>query len=434
MTTPEPYSYPVDDPHYAQDVTMPHFQPDLFADSDLYVNMDAVRGREFLDKLLFRFGISGDQMVEQRTYKKIIFSGHRGCGKTAELRRIEKQAIPPGTYLPVFIALEEEVDLSRFRAEDFYILLVVHLIDLIRTHQLQVKTKPLRQLSEAILQRKEVVEELRTTLKNELTAEASAGVNFFEIIKSKLGFKAIFSGESKTSQFIRREVKENLLRIIQEFNVYLQEVRRALRQENQAQDLLFVVDGSEKVPFTLYQELFVQGANMIREIAANMIIAVPINAFYTIQDEPQASYDDAFVVPMVPLNKPEAEVAFRTLLAKRIRLEQFIEEEALHYLIQKSGGCTRQLLSLVSQGIGIGLGAPITLDTAKKAALRLQEDMRNLLSAEHIQLLKKGNFYTGDAAVKELLYSLVLLRYNGPDSIRINPLLEGLFETDGADV
>ncbi|MEL6537042.1 MAG: hypothetical protein AAFQ98_16595 [Bacteroidota bacterium] len=370
-------------------------------------------------------GLEKEILHVQQHYKKFIFSGHRGCGKTAELRRIEKKVIAPGTYLPVFVALEDEVNLSQFKGEDFYVLLIIRLIEIIREYNLSVKTRPLQYLSDAILEKNEIVTELKTTLKNEVKGEISAGVNFFEILKSRFSLKAIFSGETRTSEFIRREVNENLLRVIQDMNVYMEQVRKALETEKVAQDLLFIIDGSEKISFEVYQSLFIRGASMIREVAANMIIAVPIDAFYRIMDAPTASYDATITVPMIPLDKPEANTVFKELLGKRIQLDLFFEDEALEYLIKFSGGCVRQLLHLVSESIRITRGQKVGRPHAEKAVDRLGDQKLELLNSEHLKLLREGAFHPGDTLTQELLYSLTLLKYNGPSSIRINPLLEG---------
>ena len=132
------------------------------------------------------------------------------------------------------------------------------------------------------------------------------------------------------------------------------------------------------------------------------------------------------MIPMIPLDNPQAHSCFKELISKRIDLDTFIEDEALELCISQSGGCIRQLLILVNRALVKGSGAKITLDRANEAVAELSERLREALSTEHFNILKSSDFKTGDSQVREMLYRLVLLKYNGPESIKLNPVLEGI--------
>ncbi len=105
------FNYPVNDPFTARAVTEPTFEEDIFA-SKLYVNLDKVRGNEYLSDIKFDLGIGDDgsfHLTEE--YVKLIFSGHIGSGKTIELKRLHHELNKPSQYFSVFISIEEELEI-----------------------------------------------------------------------------------------------------------------------------------------------------------------------------------------------------------------------------------------------------------------------------------------------------------------------------------
>jgi hypothetical protein len=116
------FNYPVSDPFKARAVTEPTFEANIFT-SNLYVNLDNTRGKEYLAKIKFDLGIGDDgsfHLTEE--YVKLIFSGHIGSGKTIELKRLHHELNNPDKYFSIFISIEEELEISRFEPEDFYVL------------------------------------------------------------------------------------------------------------------------------------------------------------------------------------------------------------------------------------------------------------------------------------------------------------------------
>jgi chromosomal replication initiation ATPase DnaA len=115
----------------------------------------------------------------------------------------------------------------------------------------------------------------------------------------------------------------------------------------------------------------------------------------------------------------------KQIITKRIDAETFIEDEALDFCVQKSGGCIRQLLRIVNRAIIMSRGAKITKDIAQKSAKELGRDMKELFDSEHLAILKGKQYDTARAKVLDLLFSLAVLRYNG--YMEINPLITDYF-------
>lgn len=417
------YLYPVKTVSEARTVSAPEFQPDLFDKNRLYTNLDDIRDTTYLNELYFDLGydLLNESFEESSDYVKIIFSGHRGSGKSAELKRINKQLNNPDRYFTVFIDLEQEVEVGSFQYADFFVLLIHKLIEQLTKERIGAGVKILQDLAERFFEKKETSNTNKGSSKSNAEAEGSVGFSLFGW-GAKASFKQAFSGESETATTIRREIKRNTLGWVNEFNAALTGVREDVALKGKGQDILFIVDGSEKVQSEVYTDLFVKNGNIISEISVNMITAVPITAHFEIEKAPY-KFLNRYAVPMIKLDKyPNAVGKMKEIIGNRIHLPTFIEDEALDRCIHYSGGCIRQLFQVVNTALRKSLGSKIQIEHVDKAVKELGQDLWEYLDSNHLEALKATNYLPADKLIGELLYMLILLKYNG--NIEINPLLK----------
>lgn len=419
------YNYPVKTVGEARTVTEPEFQPDLFDEQHkLYVNLDSIRDTTYLRELYFDLGynIETDAFEESTDYVKIIFSGHRGCGKSAELKRIDRKLKHPDRYFTVFIDLEQEVEVGTFQYADFFSLLIHKLIEQLLNEDITTGAATLKALAERLFETKSTETKTKGSSKTTGGVEGSGGFSLFGW-GGKASFKQEFSGENETSSTIRREIKRNTLGIINEFNAALVDVRFRIQEQGKGQDILFIVDGSEKIHPAVYEELFVKNGSVISEISVNMLTAVPITAHFQIEKAP-FKFNNRYTVPMIKLAQQDGAAIdkLKEIVGKRIDLATFIEDEALDRCIQYSGGCIRQLLHVVHASLKKSLGSKIGTEHVQRAVKELGQDLWEYCNTEHLQVIAAGNYRPADKLVGELLYMLILLKYNG--KCAVNPLLE----------
>lgn len=312
-----PYSFPEKNKFRAKEVTQPDFDISLFQ-FELYINFDEVRRELYdLENIRFTLNLDGEMLFPPTTYSKIIFSGHAGCGKTLEPRRFHEAVHHPDRYFSVLINLEEETDLARFEAEDLFVFLITKLIERMREAGLHDIPDDFEKLPKDWLSTKESQKEFKKTFGLDLDAEASVGFSFWSFLSAKSGFKTLFSGQSETIQTIRYKIKENPNELIERFNAGLYQVRQDLSRANQGIDILFIVNGSEKMKYITYQKIFVDDSQMIRDVAANMICCVPINSFYQINNSLVKDYFEPVILPMVPLND-QSRILLQTVITRRV--------------------------------------------------------------------------------------------------------------------
>jgi len=367
------YEFPAKNKFHARSVTELDFEIDPM-DSDIYVNLDMVRGKDYIEEIKYNLNIDEEKLqVTTDSFIKIIFSGHRGSGKTVELQRFQKNIDDSVRYFSVFIRIEKELEVASFQPEDLFIILMIKLIEKIHEGAL----------------------------------------------------KAVFSSESKTLKTIRETIKKNPKYLIDKFNAVLDDLRITLNSNNNSKDILFILDGTEKIPYQIYRELFCENSYLIRSINANMIFSVPINSYFDIKGNPSSDFFQTYTLPMIPITN-ESMPLLKRIITKRIDADTFIDDESLDFCIQKSGGCIRQLLRIVNKSLIISRGMKITKQIAEKSANDLGRAMIEQFDSEHLSIMKQKQYHTADIKVLDLLFSLAVLKYNGDREI--NPLIKNYLD------
>jgi hypothetical protein len=418
------YEFPVKNKFQAKDVTNFDFEINPLY-PNLYVNLDAVRGKDYIEKIKFNLNIDEDSLqLNTANFIKIIFSGHRGSGKTLELQRFHSYIDDPGRYFSVFIEIEKEAEVSSFRPEDLFIILIVKLIEKLHEANIKFDSGYLKEIQKEWLSETNIIKELKDNFKIDVSSEVAAGASFFVFLKLKSALKAVFSSESNTLTKIRETIKKKPTYLIDRFNAVLNELRMCLDAAGNSKDILFILDGTEKIPYQIYRELFYEDSYLIRSINSNMIFSVPINSYFDIKANPGAEFFQTFSLPMIEI-KEESMPLLKQIITKRIDAETFIEDGALDFCVQKSGGCIRQLLKIVNRAIIMSRGAKITKDIAQKSAKELGRDMKELFDSEHLAILKQKKYDPANPKVLDLLFSLAVLKYNG--NMKINPLITDYF-------
>jgi len=414
--------YPVTDKFRAREVTELDFDADVFKEH-LYVNLDEVRGREYADDIKFSLNLRDDKLVELTSgYIKILFSGHRGSGKTTELQRLHNSINHTDAYYSIFIELEKETVVGSFQPEDLYILIITKLIESLEASGITFESEILNQLASELVTEEEITGTIKKKDGSEIKAEAGASVGFFKFFKLGVDYKASFASENELSNKTRRIVKSKPLEIIRQFNQVLDEIREKVKDAGKGKDIAFIIDGSEKMGFDTYKKLCVEDSVLFKEINCNIIFSVPINAWFNIVSAPM-SFTDDYTLPMIKIDgNSHALSCLEDIINKRIDHNSFFEAGVLRFCVEKSGGCIRQLLNIVNRCIVIAKLNIITMPIAEKAVAQLGQKIYERLDGEHLDIIKTGDYAPGKPKVTEMLFGLALLKYNG--SIKVNPLLK----------
>ena len=418
------YTFPVQNGFDVRDVTELDFDIVPYFD-ELYLNLDSIRGTKYRDDLDFQLNIDNNELTQRtKSYTKIVFSGHKGSGKTIELGKYHKTINDPNRYFSVFIQLENETNLARFEPEDLFVMLIAKLIERCQTEHISIKDDYLDNIAEEWIKDVDLKTEVTDVFKHELNASAGFGVKLFSFFNAKTGFKTVFGGESKTAKVIRRKVKQNTLGLIAQFNEILEELRAELKRNHGYKDILFIMDGSEKIKQETYQYLFIDNNHLLRNLNANCIFAIPINFFFAINASVAAGFFERSILPMIVVDEKSKKL-LADILTKRIS-PTFFGDQVLDKIAEQSGGSFRQLLGITNRAIMDTKGKAITIESLEASLKLYGRFLYERLNTEETQLLK--NFHKAQIELKpadeitgRLLFSLALLKYNG--HYKVNPVI-----------
>lgn len=421
-------------------------------------------------------GVRGDDPIKrmalglERAWKappyKAFMMGHSGVGKSTELTRLLKEPKVASRFLPIRFSVTERLDPIGFKPFDLVLVMMDELVTQMSGRGLGKK------LPDALLKRllDWFAEEKRTVDRVDNVAvqvEAGAGVGPDGLLAKVIKIFGQIRGEARFSYSRKKEIVEYRLRRLDELidaaNSLLTECNRLATVEDQ-REWLFVVEDFDKagVSPTATKDLFVNYANVIRNLATHVVITIPVAlgysskaAFLPVSQDKVFTLVDTMVFDKSHQPHSEGRAAVRAVLEARVAPGLFAVGE-MERLIVASGGNLRDLFALASSACDRAL-----LRDAKQAesvdVTRAISELRTsyerrlgdgpfddasgsdgkriTYESKAVRLLR---IYEGDEAAKipdDVLYSLLLARavqeFNGERWFGVHPLVVDVLERQG---
>ncbi|WP_300454014.1 AAA family ATPase [Accumulibacter sp.] len=396
----------------------------LGPDDERRVALNDARGDYSRQRLLRELGID---LVDQRlrdipSGKCVLFGGHRGCGKSTELRAIAAQLAGPERFFVVFIDALQVLDINNLTYADVALALAEVLAERVEQAGIavpEVFLTPLREWFNEVTRHTA----LTTSLGGEIKAgaEAAGGLPFVGRLFAKLTAAIRSNATYKTE--IRENVRNSFSRLARGFNGLLSFVESEVGKQGKGRSVIFVVDGTDRLRGGEADDFFIRDSHQLRQLRANSIYCAPIGVLNE-QGQVGQNFDAIVRLPMVKLAEkgdsaplPLAWRILREFVHKRLPVDNFDQPETLDRLIAHSGGHPRDLLRLVKlcfQEIDRG---PISAQVAATATRHLTNEYRRLVQPEDFALLvridRAGPEYAPvSEQSRRLLYDLALLEYN----------------------
>ncbi len=433
------YHFPVEDKFSARDVTEADF--DITKYPDLIVELEAVRTtnrfNNYKNALKTILGIDpATNRYAAKTFQptKVLFSGYRGSGKSIELWKLNKELNDPDRYFTVYINIENEIEIEQFEFEDFFIILFVKFIQTLQEYKIRDGVKEIKEIIKTWQEEVEIEKEVRRQASADAEASAKAGFDFLGFFSSNFDLKTAFSASKEFRKTIRTTLRRESFRLIDKFNIALSEAQEIIRKKNLGKAMVFIIDGSEKIRSSIYEQLFIDDSYLLRKIDAKMICTVPINSYFKVEHSNASNFYNNVFLPVVKLDREESIEKFKEIIARRISIERFFEDESvLTYFVKKSGGIIRQLLRLINFAILYMEGDRLNMQESITIVEEYGRRMKERLSKEDLILLekiKKGEeqLIPGEEKQGKLIFGLFLVKYNG--DCAINPVLSPFFDDD----
>lgn len=391
-------------------------------DSHEFVPLNAARGLFSEDKLLWELHVAGGELQEFDDPMYMLFGGHRGCGKSTELKRLAKELHDPRKYYVVFVDALAESDKNNLRYSDILFAQAKVLFTQLDASGISLDQVFLTSIEQWFSERIEKHESLQS-----FAAEVRAGVTAKHGIPFVGGLFASMSVSARDNTTHREELRTVIRNFFSEFaqayNALIAHAEEKLQQHDLGRKLLFVIDGTDRLQGEDAQRFFIHDVHQLKQIRSNFIYCAPIDMLS--ESGVLRQHFSIQRLPMIKLTeKGESDMlvgardALRDLVTRRVDSRLFDHPDTIDYLIQYSGGHLRDLIRLMSLALAETMGKmAITRQIADAAIKQLTTDYRRLIHQDDYHLLReidaKGPEFTPTSdTTRQLLYDLVLLEYN----------------------
>jgi energy-coupling factor transporter ATP-binding protein EcfA2 len=407
----------------------------LEPDDPRCVETQAARGsQKTFDRLAKKLGLSlADGRLFPPTQRHVLFFGHRGSGKSTELRRFARDLHKPERFFAVRVDINDVLDRHNLRYADMLMAIARLLIEKLRDARVTLSSDALQPLEDWFIEKVLTREEIKDfSLLVETSAKAKGGIPF--LLEIFGGFTSAFKRNATYKDSLRQIIRNTFGDFVFAFGHLLREAERALTAGNLARRVLFVIDNTDKLNSDDSDRLFITDAEQLLAIEALVIWAAPINMKY--ETTFAGKLDADLVLPMIKLYEKDGVRyeagwnAMRDILLRRADRSLFADDVEIERLIEHSGGHPRELLRLLKLCCEFAEGSHFDANTVDLAIKQLASEYRRFLEPDDYALLAKldsDEIHAGnDQRTRRLLYNLALLEYNDASWRRSHPVVRTL--------
>jgi len=287
--------------------------PYLPAPGEFYFDCAEARGEAAFAKVVrSHLSLAND-------YLYFLLSGHIGCGKSSELKKLERAltSVSPGEdcYFPVLIDVSEYLDDYDVASTDILLAIVTELADTLRRNlNVELKdnyfTKRLNEIKQFFLSDVEINE-----------GELELGFAKAKVQRLKK--------DPTAREKVRKWLEPKMSTMLEEINLVFDEARLAVKKQKSGSlpqpcnDLVIILDNLEKIRkidkmeegLASQRELFLERYTQLTGMRAHFIYTVPLRLVRS-PDGPQLEqrYGPLFVLP-----KPQHSRIYQRRRRRRLR-------------------------------------------------------------------------------------------------------------------
>jgi ABC-type phosphate transport system ATPase subunit len=412
-------------------------EPLMGADIDrYYVDLSSVRSTETVQNITTKLAF-----LEPQEFCTILFTGHRGCGKSTELKRIEKQL--NSEYYIIYLEADVELDINDTEYTDLSLLIIKKVADELYKIGAKFDKKLLASFESWF---KEITNETEKSVEDSISLQVEAEAGFKIPFISKLLAKLLaqIKGSQKQKQTIRQTLQKDISRLQADINFLLSDALNKLKQQapQYEKGFLIILDNLDRIPPNVGNHLFFDYAAQLQGLHTTIIYTVPISAVYSDKNL-NKTFGSPNIMPMVNIyeyNLPQCDLEYKQdklevvayLIEKRVDLDAVFEShQQLLDLVKASGGHVRQLMQMTAKSFLTAAGRGHNKVTTEDVTYAIKEEQFNferITLNEYYSVLAKvclTKNINKDEIGQLLLFNLSVLEYNGVNRWNyINPVLK----------
>lgn len=410
------------------------FQP-LPVDDPRYVDCGAVRGDTDIFQAL------GNAILRTETNPCLLYTGHRGNGKSTELLRLQKYLDERKCLVVYFAADEADIEPENTQYTDILLACTKHLLAAVK----EANDQPLRQW--LIDRWQDVKGFLLTEIDTERMSIETPLAQFGKLTTS---IKFI----PNQRQQIREKLEPHTVSLREALNEFIKDAKKNLPDGKTR--IVVIADNLDRITMierengrTNHDEIFLDREAQLKGLDCTVIYTIPISMAYSSRaTDLQNLYGSPEILPMVMVRTVNGEIhqqglsQMMNIVQERINKLTTIDlvpgifetEEALREICLMSGGHMRSLMSLMQAAISNINDFPITERAVRRGMSRLRDDYQRAVEDDEWSLLAGTSVHKqikNNDDYRKLLLNRCVLHYRYPDEnddiqdwYDIHPLIE----------
>ncbi len=392
-----------------------------------YVQLGDARKTEAMMNLTTRLDLQ-----EPDQHSTILFTGHRGCGKSTELRLLERNWRK--YYHVIYLEADEVTDVNDVEYTDLYMLVAQYVEYELRKVGVQLDGGILKDIADwfaDVTQETEKSVESSIAVEGEITlgGESPFPLPFLAKLLAKL--TAQIKGGAKNKTTIRRVLEQDFSRLKFNVNLLLDDGTKKLRKKYpDCKGILIILDNLDRCPPHVASRLFFDYAAQIQELRCTLVYTVPISALYSPRGIGN-NFEKPTIVPMVNIyqfeQRPDRlacqEAGVQSLvglLERRMDTAKIFGSEAeLRQIVCASGGHVRHLMQMMREACLTAIGRGHTVlqaDDVEYAIKQLQFSFEREIPDNHYAAIAqtyRDKRAANDEIGQQTLFNTSVLEYNG---------------------
>jgi len=388
-----------------------------------YVNLSGVRKTTAIASVNTRLDFQ-----EAEKYTTILFTGHRGCGKSTELKRIQKEW--EKYYRVIYLEVNEETDINDVGYTDFYLITIKQVEFEMR--RLGLKLDPrLMENFEAWF--KDVTQETERSVESSVSVEGEVTLGPEAPFLAKLLVKLLaqIKGSDKQKKTIRQTLEKDISRLKADINLLLNDAVKKLRKKfSQYKGFLIIFDNLDRVPPEVANHLFFDYAAQLQQLDCTIVYTVPLSVLSSTKNL-NNNFGNPHIVPMVNIyefNRDNCDLNYNqtgldtmaSLIERRVEVDKIFESrEELLELAKASGGHVRQLMQMMQTACltaSTNEHDKINAEDVIYAIKQEQFNFERFIPQSHYPVLAEvclTKNITKDDVGQLMLFNTSVLEYNG---------------------
>ncbi len=364
--------------------------------------------------------------LDTREPIKLLFTGHRGSGKTSTLNRLISNL--DDRFFVVDYNVLDLLDLNDITYVDVVFSILAKMLEKAQEDSIELGTS----LNERAERWSNSI--IKTITQND-SVGVGVGVNLPLYFINLLGR---MKSETATRTEIRNVMEPRVSELISIINDTIAEIEKNDKQ------VLVIIDNLEKIDSTKALDLFYDHATQLTQPLCKIIYTFPISLkssekFMQIR----INFSDVIIHPNIKIHEKDGTeyqngIGFMEEIVSKRAPTNLFEDDTLKYIIYMSGGVVREYIRIIRDSAIKALARGKT-SISKDIAMEVVNGLKNIYKAqlsdadyEVLEDVCKTKDIKRDEKLVGLLHNLSVLEYKNADSwCDLNPIVRSILDEKG---